>query len=367
MIQPLKSQGFWRDFDWLLFSAPVLLSIISLTEIYSSTMGFAHKGYLIRQLASVLVGVVMLFIVSAIDYHALAERIPWVYILSLLVLIYVLVVGKTVNGSKSWIGFGPLTFQPSELVKMVVVVAIARYLSDLRSSRHMNMVQLLKGVLICGVPLLLVGLQPDLGTAVTYLPIMAVGLFIRGVKPMLLASAFLAVILVLPASWFVLKPHQKDRIMNFVYPDRDPLKSGYQVIQSKIAIGSGGLMGKGLFKGTQNQLGFLPTRHTDFILSVVGEELGFMGVIFTLGLLAFILFRSVYNAQTARDKLGLFIIMGVVGIYFFHMVVNVGMVIGFVPTAGIPLPFMSYGGSSVLTSFIGVGLIISVRRRRYVN
>jgi rod shape determining protein RodA len=367
MIQPLRSQSFWRDFDWLLFSAPVLLSLISLTEIYSSTMGFAHKGYLLRQLAAVCVGIVFLFVVAAIDYHALAERIPWIYLLSVLGLMYVLVLGKTVNGSKSWVGIGPLTFQPSELVKMVTVVALARYLSDLRSSKYMSISQLVKGIMICAVPLLLVGLQPDLGTAVTYVPILLVGLFIRGVKPVLLISGVLVVILILPASWFVLRPHQKDRIMNFVYPDRDPLKSGYQVIQSKIAIGSGGVVGKGLFKGTQNQLGFLPTRHTDFILSVVGEELGFLGVTLTLGLLSFILFRSVYNAQTARDKLGLFIIMGVVGILFFHMVVNVGMVIGFVPTAGIPLPFMSYGGSSVLTCFIGVGLIISVRRRRYVN
>ena len=155
--------------------------------------------------------------------------------------------------------------------------------------------------------------------------------------------------------------------MTFVQPERDPLGAGYHVIQSKIAIGSGGLLGKGIFNGTQNQLGFLPTRHTDFIFSVVGEELGFVGVIVTLGLLGFIVFRSIYNAQTARDNLGLFIAMGIVGIFFFHLVVNVGMVIGFMPITGIPLPFMSYGGSSVLTAFIAIGLVSSVRRCRYVN
>jgi rod shape determining protein RodA len=147
----------------------------------------------------------------------------------------------------------------------------------------------------------------------------------------------------------------------------DPLGSGYQVIQSKIAIGSGGFWGKGIFQGSQNQLGFLPTRHTDFIFSVVGEEMGFVGVVITLGLLVFIIFRSIYNARTARDNLGLFIVMGIVGIFVYHMIVNVGMVIGFVPTTGIPLPFMSYGGSSVLTAFVALGLVISVRRRRYVN
>ena len=155
--------------------------------------------------------------------------------------------------------------------------------------------------------------------------------------------------------------------MTFLDPERDPLGKGYQVAQSKIAIGSGGLLGKGLFHGSQNQLGFLPTRHTDFIFSVIGQELGFIGVIATLGLLAFIIFRSIYNAQTARDNLGIFISMGVVGIFFFHLVVNVGMVIGFVPTTGIPLPFLSYGGSSVLTAFTALGLVMSVRRCRYVN
>src|SRR5439155_11533762 len=142
---------------------------------------------------------------------------------------------------------------------------------------------------------------------------------------------------------------------------------GYQVTQSKIAIGSGGLLGKGVFRGSQNRLGFLPTRHTDFIFSVVGEELGFAGVMLTLGLLAFIIFRSVHNAQTARDNLGLFIVMGTVGTYFFHLIINVGMVIGFMPTTGIPLPFLSYGGSSVLQAFIGLVLVLSVRRCRYVN
>jgi rod shape determining protein RodA len=367
MIAQRPSQSFWRDFDWVLFAAPVLLSVISLIEIYSSTMGSTNHTYMFRQLAWVLVGIVSLFIVSAIDYHALAERIPWIYLLSLLVLVYVLAMGRTVNGSKSWLVFGPVRVQPSEMIKMVAVVALARYLSELRSSRYMNFSQIAKAVIIVGGPLLLVGLQPDLGTAVTYTPIIAVGLFIRGIRPKVLLTAVVTALLVLPCSWFVLRPHQKDRIMNFIYPDRDPLKSGYQVNQSKIAIGSGGMLGKGFFKGSQNRLGFLPTRHTDFILSVVGEEKGFLGVIVTLGLLGFILFRGVYNAQNARDNLGLFIIMGVVGILFFHMVVNVGMVIGFVPTAGIPLPFMSYGGSSVLTCFIGVGLIIGVRRRRYVN
>jgi rod shape determining protein RodA len=213
----------------------------------------------------------------------------------------------------------------------------------------------------------LVALQPDLGTALTYLPAIAVGLFVRGVRPAVLISLILGFVLILPVSWLVLKPYQKERILTFLDPDRDPLGKGYQVTQSRIAIGSGGLLGKGVFNGSQNILGFLPTRHTDFIFSVVGEELGFVGVFATLGLLAFIIFRSISHAQTARDNLGLFIVMGIVGIYFFHVIVNVGMVIGFMPTTGIPLPFLSYGGSSVVTAFIALGLVLSVRRCRYVN
>jgi rod shape determining protein RodA len=367
MITRLTSRQYWKDFDWLLLAAAGCLSLISLVEIYSSTMAQPSDNFFLRQVAWVGVGIVLLFVVAAIDYHHIAEHIPWLYILAVGILLYTLALGHTVAGSKSWVTLGPVSFQPSELIKMVVVVALARYLSELRTSPYMSFSQIVKAGIILGVPMGLVALQPDLGTALTYLPAVAVGLFVRGVRPAVLISLLLGFVLVLPVSWFALKPYQKERILTFLDAERDPLGKGYQVTQSKIAIGSGGLLGKGVFRGSQNQLGFLPTRHTDFIFSVIGEELGFAGVIVTLGLLAFIIFRSIYNAQTARDNLGLFIVMGVVGIYFFHLIVNVGMVIGFMPTTGIPLPFLSYGGSSVLTAFIGLGLVLSVRRCRYVN
>jgi len=367
MIAPLKSKRFWVDFDWVLLGAALLLSVIGLTEIYSSTMNQSSESFFLRQLAWVAVGIVFLFVVAAIDYHLIAEHIPLLYILALGALLYTLALGHRVSGSKSWVTLGRVAFQPSELIKMVVVVALARYLSELRTSKYMTVAQIVKAILIYVVPMGLIALQPDLGTACTYLPAIAVGLFVRGVRPAALVALILAFVLVLPVLWLTLKPYQKERILTFVDPERDPLGKGYQVTQSKIAIGSGGLLGKGLFNGSQNQLGFLPTRHTDFIFSVVGEELGFAGVFVTLGLLAFIIFRSIYNAQTAQDNLGLFIVMGVVGTYFFHLVVNVGMVIGLMPTTGIPLPFLSYGGSSVLTAFIALGLVMSVRRCRYVN
>jgi rod shape determining protein RodA len=367
MFGPLKSKKFWKDFDWLLLSAALILSVISLTEIYSSTMAQHAGEFFVRQLIWVIVGVVFLFVIAAIDYHLIAEHIPSLYVLAVGALVYTLALGHRVAGSKSWVHLGPAAFQPSELIKMVVVVALARYLSELRPSQHMTLSQIVKACVICGVPISLVALQPDLGTSLTYLPAIAVGLFVRGVRPAALISLILGFVLLLPVSWFVLKPYQKERILTFLDPSRDPMGKGYQVTQSKIAIGSGGLLGKGIFHGSQNQLGYLPTRHTDFIFAVVGEEMGFVGVLGTLGLLTFIIFRSMYNAQTARDNLGMFIAMGIVGIFFFHLIVNVGMVIGFMPTTGIPLPFLSYGGSSVLTAFIALGLVMSVRRCRYVN
>jgi len=371
MSESVSVRGFWKDFDWALFGAAFLLCTIGLTEIYSATKNINGDIAFYKQLAFVLAGIVIMFVIASVDYHTITEHIPWLYLGSIAVLIYTPLAARRIAGAKSWIDLGPVSVQPSEFVKMVAVVAVARYLSDLHIDRYLSLKQIVRACVICGIPMGLILLQPDMGTALSYLPILAVGLFLRGVRPVALVSVILIVVLALPVGWFFLqgflKEHQKQRILTFVYPERDPKGKGYQVVQSKIAIGSGGFLGKGLFKGSQNQLGFLPAQHTDFIFSVVGEELGFLGVMTTLGLLAFVLFRSLYNAQTARDSLGFFIILGVVGIYFFHMVVNVAMVIGFFPVVGIPLPFLSYGGSSILTAFVGLGLVISVRRRRYVN
>lgn len=368
----MRLRDLWQDFDWALLSAILALSLISVVEIYSATknMSPAQPDHYaaIKQLVWIVIGVGILFIVAAMDYHTISEQIPLLYVASIGVLLYTLALGHVVSGSRSWIVIGPMRFQPSEMVKIVVVVAVARYLSELRDIRYMNLEQIVKACMICGLPVALIAWQPDLGTTITFLPILGLGLLIRGLKPVMLIVLLAVFLLALPVAWqFFLNQHQKDRITNFVNPDNDLKGSGYQVHQSKIAIGAGGALGKGIFKGSQNQGGFLPTRHTDFILSVVGEEMGFAGVAVTLGLLGFILFRAVYTAQTARDELGLFTIMGVFGIYLFHVVENVGMVIGFMPMTGIPLPFMSYGGSSVIAAFAAMGLVISVRRRRYVN
>jgi rod shape determining protein RodA len=367
----LEIRGFWSDFDWAMFGAALALSLIGLTEIYSATMNIEGDVSFIKQAIFICAGIALMVVVASVDYHTLSEHIPWIYVGSLAVLVYTPLAARKISGARSWIDLGPISIQPSELIKIVVVVALARYFADLHVKGYLNLNQIIKAAVICALPMGLILLQPDTGTALTYTPVLLVGLFLRGIKPAVIVSLILVVLLIIPISWFVfselLLPHQKDRILTFFDPSREPLGKGYQIRQSKIAIGSGGLLGKGIFKGSQSQLGFLPARHTDFIFSVVGEEMGFVGVLVTLGLLGFILFRSLYNAQTARDSLGMFIVLGVVGLYFFHMVVNIAMVIGWFPVVGIPLPFLSYGGSAILTAFIGLGLVISVRRRRYVN
>jgi len=371
MAGPLEIRGFWRDFDWTHFGAAAVLSLIGLTEIYSATMNTPGDITFAKQAIFVSAGIALMFAVASVDYHRLAENIPWFYLGSLAVLIYTPLAARKIAGARSWISFGPINIQPSEFVKMVAIVAMARYLAELHIRGYLTFSQIFKAMILIGLPMGLILLQPDMGTALSYTPILAIGLVLRGLKPRLVVTVIVIVLMIAPIGWFVakdlLKPHQKARIMTFLDPSSDPQGQGYQVLQSKIAIGSGGFLGKGIFKGSQSQLGYLPARHTDFIFSVVGEEMGFVGIMMTLGLLGYILLRSLYHAQTARDSLGMFIILGVVAVYFFHMVVNVSMVIGFFPVVGIPLPFLSYGGSAILTAFIGLGLVISVRRGRYVN
>lgn len=366
MLSSLRNPQFWRDFDWFLLLVALILSTIGLVEIYSSTMNMNSSSFFERQLLWVGVGVVVLFVVASFDYHALAEQIGPIYIAAIVLLVAVLVFGDTVSGAQSWFRIGTLGVQPSELTKLAVIVALARYFAGLRE-KYLTWSQILTAVLICGVPLLLVALQPDLGSAMTFVPILAFGLFVRGIRPRAIAAGAVAMVLMLIPTWYLLMDHQKDRILTFLQPETDPLGRGYQVIQSKIAIGAGGFWGKGLFEGSQNQLGFLPTRHTDFIFSVVGEEMGFIGVSVVLALLIALIMRSLAVATKPRDTLGTFIVVGVVGMFVFHILVNVGMVIGFMPITGIPLPFLSYGGSSILTAFAALGLVVSVRRCRYVN
>jgi rod shape determining protein RodA len=358
----------FRDFDWLLLSMVLLLSAISILEIYSATLHTKFVGFQTKQLFWLIGGMVVMFIFSLIDYHRLIDIVNWVYAFCLVSLVAVLLFGTRILGARRWIRLpGGIHFQPSEWVKLVLIVAMARYFSNL-GGKDLTWGDIFKAGLLVGVPMLLVLKQPDLGTSLIYLPVLIIGLFMGGLKwkqgLILLVGA---TILIVPIWSKGLKPYQKERLTSFLSPDTDPRGSGYQVRQSLIAVGDGGLWGRGATKGTQTQGDFLPIPYTDFIFAAFAEEHGFVGAVFVLLIYFLVLMRLVQNAQTAADLPGTFLIMGVVAVLIFQIAVNVGMVIGLMPVTGIPLPLMSYGGSSVLFTFLALGIVMNVRMNRFVN
>jgi rod shape determining protein RodA len=357
-----------RDFDWVLLVFVLAICAVGVVEIYSATLHTKFVGAHIRQVYWIIGGLAAMLIFSRINYQVLLENVPWMYVISILSLLAVLIIGTKALGARRWIRIGSTHFQPSEWVKLVLIVAMAKYFADPAKFREMSFVDMLKAGSVVGIPMLLVLAQPDMGTALTYLPVALMGLFLGGMQ---IRHALLiivcAAIVSIPAYKWGLKQYQKDRISSFMNPDVDPQKKGYQSIQSQIAVGSGGLWGKGTTKGTQTQGLFLPVTHTDFIFAAFSEEHGFIGAIGVLLLYFMVLMRLIHNAQTAPDRAGTFVVMGVVAVLGFHVLVNVGMVVGFMPVVGIPLPLMSYGGSSVLFMFIALGIVMNVRMRRFVN
>jgi rod shape determining protein RodA len=364
----------------------LLLCTISVLEIYSATLhtkyaatpGFfndqkvwvaGHTGFHTKQLFYIVGGLAAMFLFAKIDYHKLIDFVPWAYGVCLLALVTVLAVGQKVLGARRWVKVGPMHFQPSEWVKLVLILAVARYFANL-GGRSLTWRDIFKAFALVGVPLLLVLKQPDLGTSLTYTPILIAGLFLGGInmrQALILSTCGLVLIAGVWSSGKLLKPYQKARLTSFINPDNDPRGTGYQLLQSKIAVGSGGVWGKGAEQGTQTQGDFLPIPHADFIFAAFSEEHGFVGALLVLLLYFLILMRLIQNAQTAADLSGSLIIMGIVAVLTFQIAVNVGMVIGFMPVTGIPLPLMSYGGSSVLFTFLALGVAMNVRMRRFVN
>jgi rod shape determining protein RodA len=257
-------------------------------------------------------------------------------------------------------------FQPSEWVKLVLIVVIAKYFHELRD-REATTTDIAKAGLLVAVPFLMVLAQPDLGTALTYIPVAVMGLFLGGMRWKHWMVLLLLGALALPVAYHKLKPYQRQRLTAFLNPEADSQGSGYQVAQSLIAVGQGGLTGRGFTKGSQTQGSFLPVPQTDFIFAAWAEERGFIGAVTLLLLYFVLLMRLIHNAQTAPDRAGTFVVMGVVAVLTFHILINVGMVVGFMPVTGIPLPLMSYGGSSVLFTFLALGIVNNVRMRRFVN
>lgn len=359
-------QFSFRDLDWPLIVIAIVISALGILQIYSATHDTQWRGAWWKQIIFVTLGLGLMWLMASIDYHSLMGKAPILYLLSTATLLIVLLVGTKIFGSKRWIVVLGFTFQISEFVKLVLILLVARFLTELRSDT-LDGRELLKLGGLVALPMLLVAKQPDLGTALTYLPILAVGVYLAGLRrEYLVIIGVLAVVIPLVSVNF-LQDYQKARLVSFLDPYRDPRGTGYQTIQSKIAVGAGGMWGQGVAKGTQTQLRFLPVPHTDFIFSAFAEEHGFVGVVIVLALYFVLLMQIVQNAQTAPDRAGMYICMGVVALLVFHLLVNVGMVVGRMPVTGIPLPLMSAGGSNTLSTFLMLGLVNNVRLRRFVN
>src|SRR5713226_7745194 len=355
----------FRDFDWVLIGFVLVICGLGVLEIHSATAHTKFAGSDRRQLYWIAGGLVGMFLVSLMNYHVLLERVHWMYIVAVASLMTVLIFGHKYLGAKRWVKLpGGNHFQPSEWVKLILILAVAKYFADLQQ-RELSWPEFLKAGAIVGVPMLMVLRQPDLGTALTYLPIAIMGAFLGGLRIKQALIVILAAVLLMPLAWHALKPYQRDRLTSFMHPDADSQDKGYQVNQSLIAVGSGGIWGS--TEGSQTHLAFLPVPQTDFIFAAFAEEHGFVGALGVLLLYFIVLMRLTQNAQTAPDRAGTFVVMGAVAVLSFHILVNVGMVVGFMPVTGIPLPLMSYGGSSVLFMFLALGMVMNVRMRRFVN
>lgn len=355
-----------KNIEWSILICTILLIGIGLVALASATKNSDYEE-LKKQIMWLTISIPVLIIVIFIDYDIFAKISPILYGIILVLLVAVLFT-QPINGATSWFSIGPFSFQPAEFAKIIVILFLTWLFTKIQQKGKDEINKILKLGLILiafAVPILLIIKQPDYGTALAFVAALVFMLFAAGIrKRYIIVSILLVVILVPVLYFFVLPEHAKTRIDVFLNPDLDPRGAGYNIIQSKLAIGSGQLIGMGLFKGNQTQLGFLYPKTTDFIFALIGEEMGFVvaaGIIF---LYIILITKAVYVAKTAKDDLGSYIAMGIAGIFFFHMVENIGMTMGLLPITGIPLPFVSYGGSSLLSNFIMIGLLLNISGRR---
>lgn len=352
--------------DWVLLGSSVLLSLIGVAMVFSATHNGRTPELYLKQLLLIGLGLLALAATAALDYHRLADRAMLLYAASVLALLYVLKFAPVIAGTRRWLVIGGLQLQPSELVKIAAAVFVAKIFAEYRQE-VLGLREIVVPGAAVGLLALLIAKEPDLGTAACLAPMLLAVAFLAGLRMRAVAAMAVALVLTGAAAWPFLKDYQKTRIYTFLDPSLDPRGAGYQKIQSQIAVGSGGLAGKGFREGSQAQLGYLPARHTDFVFSVLAEEFGFVGVVVALGLYLLVIWRLLETARLARDRLGAFIVAGIAGSFAFQVVYNIAMVAGLVPVKGLPLPLMSYGGSSVLSSLMAVGLALSVRMRRFAN
>ncbi len=353
-------------FDWVLLLLVLLIAGIGVLNLYSATASWAPSIYL-RQLSWIGIGLAIALAVTAFDYRHLEYLGAFFYLVNVALLVAVLAFGKVTMGAARWIDLGFFNLQPSEIMKIVIILIFARYFAAREKPLGYALRDLLIPFAILAVPVVLILRQPDLGTTMLILFIGATMMLFAGIKRWTLVFLTGSGVGAAVIGWFfLLHDYQRRRVYTFLDPEKDPLGSGYHIIQSKIAVGSGGFFGKGFMQGTQSQLSFLPERHTDFAFSVFAEEWGFTGSLVLLLLFLFLIIWGIYVARRASDRFGTYLAVGVVAMIFWHIVVNLGMVIGLLPVVGVPLPLFSYGGTSMVTTMIGAGLLLNVSMRRFM-
>lgn len=353
------------NFDWFLLLITLLLCTTGVLLIFSAASGpytQIKQGLHLKQIYWIVVALVAMLLVISIDYHELARWGICFYLLNCATLLYVLYTGS--GKVHRWIRLFGLNIQPSEFTKLCLILFLAQLFKD-KKYGQISLKETAFAFIIVIIPTFMILKQPDLGTAILLIPLFVALLFISGFRLNWLLEAFGAGVIASPFLWFGLKPYQKSRILSFINPNLDPLGSGYQVIQSKIAVGSGGIWGRGFLCGTQCHLKFIPQHHTDFIFSLLAEEWGFWGGCLTIVLFLFLILKGLDICTHAKDRLGMIIAYTVVLILGFHIFINIGMVIGMMPVTGLPLPFISYGGSAMVGNFMAIGLLLNIKMRRF--
>ena len=355
-----------KNMDWGILICIVILLIVGLVGLFSATQGSNYEEFK-KQIMWLAISIPIMIILTFVDYNTISKISPILYIIIIIALIAVLFT-ESINGATSWFNVGAVSIQPAEFAKVIVIIALATYISRIQENGKDQIsrpTRLLLALIIVAVPVLLIIKQPDYGTALTFIVATIFILFASGIKKRYIFIGILLVAILLPTLYFfVLPEHAKTRIDVFLNPDLDPRGAGYNVIQSKLAIGAGEFWGMGLFKGNQTQLGFLYPKTTDFIFAVIGEEMGFVVAATVIITYVVLITRAIFIAKTAKDNLGSYIAIGIAGILLFHMTENIGMTMGLLPITGVPLPFVSYGGSSLLTNLIMIGLLLNISGRR---
>lgn len=360
-----------HNFDWPTFAAVVCISVFGIMTIFSATRQpaeAAQSPLFIKQIIWLVIGIIGLLVFASFDYIWLSRIAVPVYVTGLILLLVVLVSGKTGMGAQRWISLGPVAFQPSEFFKLVFIIMIAQYFSLLQGPFEITRLLRVFFVIVL-LPFVLLFKQPDLGTAVVIFLIFFSMVMTKGLQKKALVMILMIGLVSLPflgnIFWTGLKDYQKNRLVAFMDPEADPAGIGYHINQSKVAIGSGELLGKGFLKGTQGPFRFLPERHTDFIFAVFAEEWGFLGSLFLLLLYFFLIVRGLDTARKAKDEFGSMLALGITFMFAVYFFINVGMTLGIMPVVGIPLPFMSYGGTALLSNFVSAGVLINIRTRRF--